>query len=64
MYRVLTEDIRIRRCLEYLGGFRIGDLVVVNYEGHLEAGEEYVVKGAVSLGKGQLEADGAVSVPE
>jgi len=38
--------------------------VVVNYEGHLEAGEEYVVIGAVSLAKGQLESDGAVSVPE
>ena len=64
IYRVLTEELRIRRCLEFLGGFQTGDLVVVSYEGHLEAGEEYVVRGAVSLAKGQLESDGAVSVPE
>ena len=61
-YRVLTADLRIRRCLEYLGGFKPGDLVVVEYDGGCDA--ENTVTGAFSLKKGYLETDGAVSVQE
>ena len=64
VYRVLTDDIRIRRCLEWLGGFKAGDLVVVEYEGSIDDSNANTVKGAFSLQKGSLEANGAVAVPE
>ena len=64
VYRVLTDDIRIRRCLEWLGGFKAGDLVVVEYEGSIDDSNANTVRGAFSLQKGSLEANGAVAVPE
>ncbi len=64
VYRVLTDDIRIRRCLEWLGGFKEGDLVVAEYEGSVDANGANTVSGAFSLQKGSLETDGAVTVAE
>ena len=64
VYRVLTDDIRIRRCLEWEGGFKVGDLVAVQYEGSLDEKNGYTVSGAFSLDKGYLEPTGEVSVQE
>ena len=64
VYRVKTDDIRIRRCLEFAGGFKPGDLVAVEYMGSIDAENGYTVSGGISLWKGYLESNGEVTVQE
>lgn len=59
-FRVSTEDLRIRRWLEF-GGVGIGDLISVSYTGGIENG---TVTGAYDIAEAFLSADGHVLIPE
>lgn len=59
-YKILTDDIRIRRCIE-VGGIGVGDIVVIKYDGKLYDGG--VVKGAYAMSRGVLGNDD-VMIPE
>ena len=63
VYKVLTDDLRIRRCLEFPGNIDLGDLVVVEYEGRLDPVHGNTVTGAFSMSEAILIEEGAV-VPE
>ena len=63
VYRVLTDDLRIRRCLEFPGDIQVGDLVVAEYEGVLDPENGNTVTGAFSLREATL-IDGGAAVQE
>lgn len=60
VYKIYTNDIRIKRCVE-VPGIKVGDLVVVKYDGEISDSNE--ITGAYSMDKGTL-LDGSVAVPE
>lgn len=60
VYKVYINDLRIIRCIEYTG-IKIGDTVVVKYEGEISDNNE--VNGAYSMYKGVLE-DGDLQIAE
>lgn len=60
VFRVSTEDLRIRRWLEF-GGVGIGDLISVSYTGGIENGN---VLGPYDIAKAFLSSDGHVLIPE
>lgn len=60
VYKIYTDDIRIRRCVEF-GGIKVGDAVIVNYNG--EISEKNEVNGAYSMYTGTL-VDGDLQIPE
>ena len=57
IYKISTEDIRIRRCIE-LEDVQIGDVVVISYHGDIADGNEIV--GAFSMSKGRREGKSIV----
>ena len=59
-YKIMTEDIRIKRCIEF-GGIGVRDIVVVRYDGIVKDGN--VIGGAYGMDKGRF-VDGGVAVPE
>ena len=62
VFRILTEDLQIRRYLE-CGSFKIGDNVAVNFQDEIVLGEDHTVSGAISMYRGTL-ADGNLAVAE
>ena len=60
-YKVSLEDPRIRRYVDY-GVVRVGDLIVVDYEGWIDEADN-LVHGARSLSQATI-ADGDVLIPE
>ena len=62
VFKVPTDDIRIRRCIEF-GGIDEGDMVVVSFRGEIAVEEENTIRGAVDMNEGVL-MDGHVAVPE
>lgn len=60
VYKIYTNDIRMKRCVE-VAGSKVGDIVVVKYDGEISASNE--ITGAYSMDKGRL-MDGSVAVPE
>ena len=62
VFKVLTEDIQIRRYLECTN-IKVGDTVAVKFQSKIVLGEDNTVSGAVSMYKGTL-TDGGVAVPE
>ncbi|NLM18412.1 MAG: hypothetical protein GX217_00080 [Clostridiaceae bacterium] len=60
VYKIYTYDIRIRRCVEF-GGIKVGDAVIVKYNG--EISEKNEVNGAYSMYTGTL-VDGDLQIPE
>lgn len=60
VYRIPTDDLRIRRCIEYTD-LKVGDIVIVKYDGSISDKAE--IDGAYSIYKGYL-VDGNVAVPE
>lgn len=60
VFRVSTEDLRIRRWLEF-GGIGVGDIVSVSYTGGIE---NATVTGACDLAKAYLSSDGGILIPE
>ena len=62
VFLVPTDDLRISRCIDF-GGIGVGDIVVVYFNGSIDADAGNVVEGAYSLSEGIL-YDGGVAVPE
>ncbi|MBQ1208712.1 MAG: hypothetical protein IIX65_09295, partial [Lachnospiraceae bacterium] len=62
VFKVSTDDLRIRRCVEF-GGISVGDIVVVDFKGEIKVDAGNLVEGAYSLSEGYLH-DGFVAVPE
>ena len=62
VFKVPTDDIRVRRCVEF-GGVGVGDIVMVSFRGDIDVEAGNVIRGAVSIDQGFLE-DGYVAVPE
>lgn len=60
VYKIYTDDIRMKRCVE-VAGSKVGDIVVVKYDGEISDSNE--IFGAYSMDKGTL-MDGSVAVPE
>ena len=60
VYKIYTNDIRIRRCVEF-GGIKVGDAVIVKYNGEISENNE--VNGAYSMYTGTL-VDGDLQIPE
>lgn len=61
VWRVLTDDLRLRRCYEY-GGIKVGDVVVVTYRDPIADGSNTVTD-AFDMQKGTL-TKGDVAIPE
>ena len=61
VFKVFSEDLRLRRTYEY-GGIKAGDLVVVKFRGVIHP-HEYSITGAHDMQKGFL-MDGGIAVPE
>ena len=59
-YKILTDDIRIRRCIE-VGGIGVGAIVIVRYEPAFTEGNE--IRGAYGMSRGYL-SSGDVLIPE
>lgn len=62
VFKVLTEDLRIRRCVE-CADLSVGDTVVVRFTGEIRSDADHTVEGAYSLYPGTL-IDGDLVVPE
>ena len=60
VYKVYTDDIRMRRCIE-LGNIQTGDIVSAKYDGDISENNE--VSGAYSIYTGELVSGGLV-IPE
>lgn len=60
VYKVYTDDIRMRRCIE-LGNIKTGDIVSAKYDGDISENNE--VSGAYSIYTGEL-SDGGLIIPE
>ena len=60
VYKVYTDDIRMRRCIE-LGNIQTGDIVSAKYDGDISENNE--VRGAYSIYTGELVRGGLV-IPE
>lgn len=60
VYKISTDDIRMRRYIEY-AGIKLGDTVAVEYDGTISENNE--VCGAYSMYKGIL-VDGDLAIPE
>ena len=58
VFKVPTEDIRVRRCIEF-GGLKEGDIVVVSFRGNVDVENENTIRGARGIERGFLE-DGSV----
>lgn len=60
VYKVYTDDIRMRRCIE-LGNIQTGDIVSAKYDGDISENNE--VSGAYSIYTGTL-TGGRIAIPE
>ena len=63
VFRVSMEDIRVRRCIEYLG-IGVGDLVVVTFRGGIDLEDGNLILDARSIDEAILTDDGNAAVPE
>ena len=60
VYKVIADDIRMKRYTEY-AGVKVGDIVVVRYRGEISDNNQ--ISGAYSIDKGIL-TEGDISIPE
>ena len=60
VYKIFTNDIRMKRCIEFVG-IEVGDTVAVKYSGEISANNE--IDGAYSMRKGTL-VEGDLAIPE
>ena len=58
VFKVPTEDIRVRRCIEF-GGLKEGDIVVVSFRGDIDVENENTIQDARGIEQGFL-GDGSV----
>ena len=63
VYKVLLDDLRARRCLEFPGDIGLGDFVVVEYSGTVDSAHENTVTGAFSISEAIFAENGA-QIPE
>lgn len=63
VYKVLLDDLRARRCLEFPGDITLGDFVVVEYGGTIDTAHDNTVTGAFSVAEAVFAEPGA-QVPE
>ena len=63
VYKVLLDDLRARRCLEFPGDIALGDIVVVEYSGTIDTDHENTVTGALSITEA-IFAGNTAEVPE
>ena len=63
VYKVLLDDLRARRCLEFPGDITLGDCVVIEYSGTIDAAHENTVTGAFSISEAIFAENGA-QIPE
>lgn len=63
VYKVLLDDPRASRCLEFPGDIYLGDVVVVEYSGTIDTTNGNTVTGAFSIVEG-IFADSGAQVPE
>ena len=63
VYKVLLDDPRASRCLEFPGDISLGDCVVVEYSGTIDIAHEYTVTGAFSIAEA-IFSEGGAEVPE
>ncbi len=65
VFKILTDDLRVRRCLEFGGyGARVGDLVVVSFDAPITVSEDGMIDGAVKLQIGHIMGNGDIGIPE
>ena len=62
VFKVLTEDLIIRRYLECTN-IKVGDTVAVKFQTEIVLGEDNTVSGAISMYKGKV-TDSGMAVPE
>lgn len=62
VFKILTEDLQIRRYLE-CGNFKVGDTVAVKFQNEIVLGEDNTVSNALSMYKGEI-TDSGMEVPE
>lgn len=62
VFKVPTDDIRIRRSIECTS-IEVGDIVVVTFRGTIDVANGNTVEGARSIYEGTL-VEGGVAVPE
>lgn len=60
LYKALTDDIRMKRCIKF-AGIKVGDTVVVKYGGEISDNNQ--INGAYSMNKGTL-MEGDIDIPE
>ncbi len=64
IFKVLTDDIRIRRCFEFEpNGIDVGSTVIVKFTSPIEVFDNDTVKGAVSAYEGIIIDNGDILVP-
>lgn len=62
VFKVLTSDLRIRRCIEFQK-MEVGSIVVVTFTDPVNVEDGNVINGAISVSRGAI-SDGSVVVPE
>ncbi|MBQ3544849.1 MAG: hypothetical protein IJA34_07695 [Lachnospiraceae bacterium] len=62
IFKVLTNDLRVSRCLKY-GNLAVGDIVVVKFGGKIDTVNDNVIKDVKGISKGQIQ-DGGIAVTE
>ena len=60
VYKALTDDIRMKRCVKF-AGMKVGDMVVVKYSGEISDNDQ--INEAYSMNKGTL-VEGDLVIPE
>lgn len=63
VYKVLLDDLRARRCLEFPGDIDLGDFVIVEYSGTIDTAHDNTVTGAFSIAEA-IFADPAAQAPK
>ncbi len=64
VYRIMLDDIRIRRCFEFSGSrMQVGSLVAITFEGDIVLEEGNTVRGAIGIHRGYL-IEGGMAIPE
>ncbi len=58
VYKVMLDDLRARRCLEFPGDIALGDIVVVEYSGTIDTAHDNTVTGAFSIAEAVISGSG------
>lgn len=58
VYKVMLDNLRARRCLEFPGDIALGDIVVVEYSGTIDTAHDNTVTGAFSIAEAVISGSG------